>query len=73
MLSQTVLSQKSGQQTAVITLPFGINYLKFSPRVQTAPLWQRQARFRRRLVNFSDQLFSNAPGSAVCGLWRAGA
>src|SRR5712692_2589288 len=50
VLGQFVSAQKSGQQTAVITLSFGVNFLKLRPRAQTALRRQRLADFHRRVI-----------------------
>jgi hypothetical protein len=55
MLGQLILSQKSGQQPAVIALPFGIYFLELGPSAQPAPFWQRLADTQRRDINARTQ------------------
>jgi hypothetical protein len=50
VFGQFIAAQKSGQQVAVIALPFGINLLKLRPRTETALQRQRLADFTPRVI-----------------------
>src|SRR5258706_13066404 len=57
MLWRLALPQKSGQQPAVIALPFGVDFLELGPSAQPAPLRQRLADSYRRNIKARDQGF----------------